>query len=67
MPSPSFMPGPWPAEATLVQRLRDLGFREQTIHGYSYRQKYAICRDYEQRETRKAAASPQLSLFTSEG
>lgn len=62
MPSPSFMPGPWPAEAVLVQRLRDLGFREQTIHGYSYRQKVAICRDYAAREAKTRIEPVQLTL-----
>lgn len=62
MPSPSFMPGPWPAEAMLVQTLRDLGFREQTIHGYSYRQKFAICRDYTAREAKTRIEPVQLTL-----
>lgn len=66
MPSPQFMPGPWPAEYLLVQTLRDLGFREQTIHGMAYRQKFAIVRDHTAREAKTKLEPVQLALFTKE-
>ena len=62
MPNPQFMPGPRPAKYTLVERLLAMGFPQRKIDQMPYRQKYAICRDYEQREARKATASPQLTL-----
>lgn len=62
MPNHQFMPGTWPAASVLDQVLRDRGFRETTITHMAYRQKYAICREYERREARKAAAQMQLAL-----
>ena len=47
----------------LVERLREIGFREQQIQNMAYRQKYAICKDYAEREERRSQiATSQLAL-----
>ena len=61
--NPFHATGPWPAEYALVERLRALGFREQQIQNMAYRQKYAICKDYAEREERRSQATVmQLAL-----
>lgn len=54
--------GPWPYEYTLVEKLRGLGFPESKIQNMAYRQKFAICRSYEERQARKVAAQSQLTI-----
>ena len=43
--------------------MREIGFREQAIQNMAYRQKYAICKDYAEREERRSQATVmQLAL-----